>query len=222
MKKTLRRLVLAMATVLTLLALGTLVPRPLWQPAKADEAKDRRILLLSNPIHTDIAIPIDAGVLARFEGLVKQGIQADLPGARYLVFGWGSRAFYIGTPTWSDLAAGPLLTALTLDDSVMHVDVTGGINQQQPFVAGFDVGEAEFGRLLDFIGASFRQGPDGPMRIPNVGFGDFDAFFEANGRFTALLGCNTWTARALREAGLQTGWWNPLPQTLALSLELHN
>ena len=56
---------------------------------------------------------------------------------------------------------------------------------------------------------------------PDASYGEFDAFFEA-GNFTALLGCNTWAAAALRKAGLQTGWWNPLPQTLGLSLDLHN
>jgi uncharacterized protein (TIGR02117 family) len=222
MKKVLRRLAFAVAAVLILLLLGTLVPRPLWRSGEADAVASRRILLLGNPIHTDIAIPLDAAVLARFDGLVRQGIQAGLPGARYLVFGWGSRAFYIETPTWSDLKPGPLLTALTIDSSVMHVDVIGAIVEPQPFVTGFDLSEAEFGRLLDFIDKSFRPGPDGPVRVPDVAYGEFDGFFEANGYFNALAGCNTWTARALRETGLQTGWWNPLPQMLAASLALHN
>ena len=86
----------------------------------------------------------------------------------------------------------------------------------------YDLDEAEFVRLLDFIEKSFQLGSEGPLRIPGAAYGDYDAFFEANGYFNAVLGCNTWTAAALREAGLQTGWWNPLPQTLAVSLDLHN
>ena len=65
--------------------------------------------MLSNPIHTDIAIPLDDGSLAEvLASLIGTGIQAETPGARYLVFGWGGRAFYIATPTWSDLKPGPL------------------------------------------------------------------------------------------------------------------
>ena len=222
MKKALRRLGYAVAAVLILLVLGTLVPRPLWQAADPGEATNRRILLLSNPIHTDIAIPLDAGVLAKFNSLVQAGIRAELPSARYLVFGWGSRAFYIETPTWSELKPGPLFSALTVDRSVIHVDVTGDIAEPQPFVRGFDLSEAQFDRLVDLIVASFRSGPDGPIRIPDAAYGEFDGFFEANGYFSAIVGCNTWTASALREAGLRTGWWNPLPQTLAVSLDLHN
>jgi uncharacterized protein (TIGR02117 family) len=218
----LRRLAYAVAAVVILLLLGTLAPRPLWQAAASGEGGSRRILLLANPIHTDIAIPIDAAVLAKFDALVQAGIPADLPGARYIVFGWGGRAFYLETPTWSDLKPGPVLSALTIDTSVMHVDVTGGIAEPQPSVRGFDLTQAGFDQLLDFIVESFRPGPEGPMRIPGVAYGEFDGFFEASGYFTAAAGCNTWTARALREAGLQTGWWNPLPQMLVVSLDLHN
>ena len=76
--------------------------------------------------------------------------------------------------------------------------------------------------MLAFIRASFAEANGAPVHIEGAHYGDADGFFEANGSFNALIGCNTWTARALRQAGLQTGWWNPLPQTLAYSLALHN
>ena len=139
MKKTLRRLAYLVGVVLVLLVAGVLTPRPLWRAAGPHEEPSRRILLLSNPIHTNIAIPLDDGVLAKFDALVQAGVQADLPGARYLVFGWGSRAFYIETPTWSDLKPGPLFSALTLDNSAIHVDVAGAIAEPQPLVRGFDL-----------------------------------------------------------------------------------
>ena len=219
MRKTLRRLSYFLVAVFIVIALGTLVPRPLWP--SDDDVKVRRILVLTNPIHTDIAIPVDADVLATFSGLVENGIRADLPGVRYLVFGWGGRSFYLNTPTWAELKPGPLFKGLTLDRSVMHVDLSGDL-AGQPFVTALDVSAAEFQSLLKFIAASFAQGNAGPLRVPDAAYGDYDGFFEANGRFTALLGCNTWTARALREAGLRTGWWNPVPQSLALSLRLYN
>jgi uncharacterized protein (TIGR02117 family) len=216
-----RWLFYVLAAVAVLLIAGTLVPRPLFADPATGQAS-RRILAIGNAIHTDIAIPIDAGVLARFETLLRAGVKADAPGARHLVFGWGSRAFYIETPTWADLKPGPLLSSLTLDASVMHVGVAGAIDEARAPVRGFDLTEAQFERLLVFIQGSFRNGADGPIPIPDSAYGELDGFFEANGRFTALLGCNTWAAAALREAGLQTGWWNPLPQTLGVSLDLHN
>lgn len=221
MIRAMRRLFLVVALVLAALALGAVIPRPLFEAAKGEGVATRHILLLSNPIHTDLAIPIDAGVLKNFDGLLASGIRADLPEARYLVFGWGGRAFYLETPTWSELKPGPLFSALTVDNSVMHVDVAGAIGEPQDEVRGLDLTDAEFDRLLDFIDRSFKLEAGRVMRVEHDGYGEFDGFFEANGRFNAIAGCNTWTAAALREAGFQTGWWNPLPLSLTLSLDLH-
>jgi uncharacterized protein (TIGR02117 family) len=115
-----------------------------------------------------------------------------------------------------------VIKALTLDASVMHVDVAGDTVEPRPDVAGFDISEDQFAALLDFIAASFRQGPVGPIVIENAAYSRFDRFYEANGHFNALIGCNTWTAAALRTAGLRTGWWNPLPASLGLSMRLYN
>jgi uncharacterized protein (TIGR02117 family) len=144
------------------------------------------------------------------------------PDARWLVFGWGGRAFYLETPTWGELKPLPVLKALTLDSSVMHVEAAGDITEPHPAVTGFDVSEAEFGRIVNFITDSFEWGENGPVLIAGAEYGNDDRFFEAKGYFNAFLGCNAWTAKALREAGLRTGWWNPLPATLATSMQLHN
>ena len=37
----------------------------------------------------------------------------DAREVRYIVFGWGGRAFYLETPTWSELKAAPVLKAVT-------------------------------------------------------------------------------------------------------------
>lgn len=203
------------------IALGALVPRPLSGRASSTVA-EHHILVLTNPIHTDIAVPIDAQVQEKFGFLIDEGIAAGRPEARYLIFGWGSRAFYLQTPTWSELRPGPLLTALTLDSSAMHVDLAGEIALPHPAVSRFDIGRDEFSALLDFIDESFTRDDQGVQRIEGAGYGANDGFFEANGRFTALAGCNTWTAAALRSAGLTTGWWTPLPATLGWSLNLYN
>ena len=221
MRKVLRFLSLLSAAIVLAAALGTLVPRPLWPAARAGVAT-RHILVLHNPIHTDIAIPVDDVVRKRFHFLMDAGMPSDAPEVRYLVFGWGGRAFYLQTPTWSELKAVPVMKALTLDASVIHVDVAGDIVEPHPDVAGFDIGEDQFATLIDYISASFQQGPNGPVVVENASYSSFDRFYEANGHFNALVGCNTWTAAALRTAGLRTGWWNPLPVSLGLSMRLYN
>ncbi|RWM71513.1 MAG: TIGR02117 family protein [Mesorhizobium sp.] len=222
MKKLGRFLASLVVAIVLAVMLGTVIPRPLLPAAAADPVATRHILVLKNPIHTDIAIPVDDDVRKRFHFLVDSGIPADMAEVRYIVFGWGGRAFYLETPTWSELKAVPVMKALTVDASVMHVDVAGNIVEPHPDVAGFDISEERFAALLDFIAASFQQGPNGPILIENAAYSRFDRFYEANGRFNALVGCNTWTAAALRIAGLRTGWWNPLPASLDLSMRIYN
>ena len=218
----LRWIVLLAMAIVAAVALGTFVPRPLVGNSDARSAPTRKILVLANPIHTDIAVPIDETLRGQFAFLETAGLPVAHPDARWLVFGWGGRAFYLETPTWSELKAGPLFKALTVDRAVMHVAVAGEIDLSHPDVTAFDLTEAGFERLNGMIAASFSRANGQPVHIAGAAYGDSDAFFEAEGRFNAVVGCNTWTARALREAGLKTGWWNPLPWTLGLSLRAFN
>ena len=200
--------------------LGAVIPRPLLPPAGEVHAT-RRIAILHNPIHTDIALPIDAAVAQRFGFVPDAGLSLQTPGAVYLVFGWGGREFYLNTPQWSQLKASSVLAAFTVDRAVMHVGLLGDIPEDSNDVRILALSEDEYARLVDFIAASFSRDSAGPMPIKGAGYGPYDMFFEAEGRFNALVGCNTWTAAALRSAGLRTGWWTPLPLSLDLSLRLY-
>ncbi|MEI3804461.1 TIGR02117 family protein [Agrobacterium sp. CCNWLW32] len=211
-----------MLLLLLLLLLGTVLPRPFFADEVSGGVKDREILLLSNPIHTDIALPIDDDLRRVFSELQEDGIAVNHPAAAYLVFGWGGRSFYTETPTWADLKPMPVLRSLTLDQSVMHVDVTGDFPADLAGVKRLRISEAGYQRLVAAIRASFSRDNGKVRLIPGVAYGLTDAFFEANGRFNALVGCNTWSAAMLREAGIRTGWWTPLPPFLRWSVALHD
>ena len=205
-----------------ILLLATFIPRAFFSGAKVTAEPAREILVLANPIHTDIALPLDDDLRARFAFAKQANVPVDHPGAAYLVIGWGGRSFYLETPTWGDLQPMPVVRALTLDRSVMHLDLAGEKLRDSPHVTHLRIDQAGYYRMLAFIDASFTRNGEATMAIPGASYGKYDAFFEAKGSFNAFFGCNTWTARALRKAGLRTGLWNPLPQTLALSLSLYN
>lgn len=223
MRRFLRFLAAAMFIMIMAVAAGTLIPRPFFaERPQAEQGQGRQILLLSNPIHTDIAIPLDADTREVFRFLDGFGVPVLDPEAQWLIVGWGGRAFYLETPTWADLKAGPLFRALTIDRSVLHVDVAGAIDEGHPAVSVLTIDEAGFARLSAYVTRSFTQQTSSVSVIEGRSYGQTDRFFEAAGSFNALFGCNTWTAHALREAGLRTGLWNPLPQTLRLSLHMFN
>ena len=81
-------------------------------------------------------------------------------------------------------------------------------------VAGADVRRVvlrpdEYRRLVAFIVAS-RVKRGGRWR----GYGPYDVFYEARGRYDALRTCNSWTGEALASAGVRVGRWTPFPVTV--------
>ncbi|UJW87798.1 TIGR02117 family protein [Devosia sp. SL43] len=200
---------------------GTLIPNP-WVFSDEDRTPTRHILVVSNTLHTDIAIPIDPESLTVFDFLVDTTVPITHPNARWLLIGWGGRSFYLETPSLSDIKPGPTFRALTIDSSVMHVDVLGEIVPGSPDVTDIAITEAAYANLLSEISASFAR-PNGSVQpIDGFAFGTTDKFFEGVGSFNALLGCNVWTSRMLRSAGMRTGIWNPLPGLLTFSLGVYN
>lgn len=210
------------------LLVGVVVPRPIApsvnrSSALVGETVNRSVLLLANPIHTDIAFPMDQDVLAAFGFLKEVGLDPVSNGAEWIVLGWGGRAFYTETPTWSELKPGPVFKALTVDSSVMHVGLAGAIDPDQPSVREFRLSQEGFAALLEKAISGFTRDNAGePIVIAGKEYGAFDRFYEAEGWFNVVAGCNTWTAAVLRAGGARTGVWTPLPFLLDLSLDLHN
>jgi uncharacterized protein (TIGR02117 family) len=206
-----------------LVILGAVIPDPGVFEQPEGITREQRILVISNPIHTDIAIPLDAQSRAALPFLAETGLPIDLPDARWLLIGWGGRAFYLETPSFAEMKPGPTFKALTIDSSVMHVDVLGEVDQADPMVLPVDLSEAGYARMLLDIAASFSRIDDEVQPIEGYALTGNDRFYEAEGSFSAIfVGCNAWTARMLRSAGVRTGWWTPLPTTLITSLQLFN
>ncbi|MGY5807964.1 TIGR02117 family protein [Rhizobium sp. LEGMi198b] len=220
--KIFKRVLIAILALVVIVGLGILVPRPLRHDGPAVPERSHRILVLSNPIHTDIAIPVDADLLSRFAFLRTAGLDLDNPNLHYLIFGWGGRSFYTETRTWADLKTGPVLKSFTLDRSVIHAELAGEIPESAPGVTVLNIDDGGLKRLQQFILGSLVQADSGPVSLPGSNYSENDAFFEARGYFNALMGCNTWTAAGLRQAGLTSGLWTALPWMLRLSLSLHN
>lgn len=214
---------LAAVVVIACLALaaGVLVPRG-GADVPASDGEGARVLLIANAIHTDLVLPATPEIRERFAFLAEDGLPLDHPGTAHLVIGWGGRDFYINTPSWAELRFVPAAKALTLDRSVMHVSLSGPLDEEAPDVRCFLLGQAALERLLSAIEARFERDGDGePLVIEGVSYTPYDRFYESDGWFNILVGCNTFTASALRAAGFTTGMWTPLPQALLLSLDLY-
>jgi uncharacterized protein (TIGR02117 family) len=179
------------------------------------------IYVRSNGVHTDIVMP-------KFNAEMDWRPYADPAHLRdprwgqadHVAIGYGNREFYLNTPTWADLSLGTAFRAMlgggTTLLHVEHIDRPRTEAMQRPIRLAPD----QYRRLVGFIRERFKLGPDGrPIPVPDGGYGSYDAFYEANGGFSAILNCNEWTGRALRTAGVRMGLWTPMEQSVMWRLD---
>lgn len=179
-----------------------------WRQSAAPDSI--AIFVESNGVHTGIVVPkVAAGV--DWRGVARAGDLRDPRFAAYdhLAFGWGEKTFYLETPTWADVKLRTVLAAATGSDAtLMHVDHVPA-PRATPEIRRVLVTPDEYRRLAAFIAATFRPGG---AHYP--GYGGYDAFYDATGRYSALRTCNNWTGEALRHAGIRIGAWTPFPVTV--------
>lgn len=164
----------------------------------------------SSGVHAGLIVPkLAAGVDWRRFAPAGDLSDPRYGGYGYLAIGWGERGFYLDTPTWADLRPGAVLhAAVGSEATLLHVEhvprpVTG------PGVRAVVLRPNEYRQLAAFIAASRVRGGRRWR-----GYGSYDVFYEARGRYDAVHSCNSWTGAALAAAGVRVGWWTPFPVTV--------
>ena len=212
--KAVTALVLLPFIYFALAAFGAVIP---GSHPQIDGGAMTRVALARGPIHYDLLLPISDDLRATFAFAEGQGVPVHDARVRYLIIGWGSKAFYTATGTYRDLNLGSIWPALTGDQATLHLDVTGEVEGIDG-ITWIDLSQTQLAALTTAITATFTHDSAGnPIPLPAQPFGPTDAFFAAEGEFNALNTCNVWIGRMLRAAGLDFGAWTPTPQSVAFS-----
>ncbi|MGH7117166.1 MAG: DUF2459 domain-containing protein [Stellaceae bacterium] len=145
--------------------------------------------------HTEIALPI-ASIEPPLTALTP-----GFPGARYLVFGWGARGYYMALhPGFADLmraaTPGPAVM-LVIPLAISPVAFAGAGNA---FRMAISPGGAA--RLSRFLWDDLAGGGNRIPRELGPGPDPQSVFYAAAGTYDLSHTCNTWTALALRTAGV--------------------
>lgn len=154
---------------------------------------DARIYVVERGWHTDIGLPVDevSGPLASLEG--------SFPGIRFMVFGFGERAYYMAHDESSFTMLGALfpsrsailLTALRAPPDTAFADYR---------VATLRLPQSGVDRIIAAIWQSLEQRNGNAVRLadgPYLG----SVFYAGSETYDAFYTCNTWTASLLRDAG---------------------
>ena len=168
---------------------------PPVQPYVGTEPGNEVIYVIDGGWHTELALPMPA-ISGRLAAL-KHGFAK----ARYLVFGWGARDFYMAR----DPGLGDLLRAAVPGPAVLLViplQVSPEAFAGAANVFAVPVARRGAERLSQFLWGYLAKGAEGTPRRIGAGPYPGSVFYASTGTFDLAHTCNTWTAEALRAAGL--------------------
>lgn len=180
------------------------------------------VLLRTNALHTDLAIPATPLVRRRLGFLRSVGVPMEAPAMTHILVGWGSEGFYPDNARPYRIGPLDLFHALVGDDSVLRFAPLCVPPGEWDGCDTILVPDAAIEALVSFVEETLEpDGQGGYVSLDHPGITALDHFFEARPTFAALAGCNVWVSEALARAGIVSGRWTPLPQTLAASIRHH-
>jgi uncharacterized protein (TIGR02117 family) len=186
---------LATTLVLGLAQIACAAPlREAYPPTRGEPVTS--VSVVSHGWHTGIAVrPADIP-----EGVWPEHRQ--LGAAEQLEVAWGDRDFYMAPRGTLRLA---LRAAFWSSASVLHISAFDRpVDQVFPGqeVIQMRVSHQGLRRLAGFFQDAYARDPAGGIIVLGGGQYASSRFYAAREKYSLLRTCNTWTARALREAGL--------------------
>lgn len=177
-----------------------------------------RIYLVSNAVHADLILPVRTEVVDWTSTFSKTRFLGDVSAQTHVALGWGDKGFYLETQTWDDLKVSTAANALFLPStSCMHVDFIRPEDYTDK--VAITISPEQYAKLVSFIQESFALDSEGKIQqIEGYAYSMTDAFFEARGSYHLFNTCNSWIGRALKQAGVRTPWYSPMPKTPMLYL----
>lgn len=179
------------------------------------------IFLRTNGVHTWIMVPKVTEEMDWRPWVPGRHVrQPGWEAGSHVAFGYGNRTFYLETPTWGDLTMkNAFLAAFGRGRSLVHADHD---HQPRPndWQRPLTLRREEYRRLVGFLRGSFQlDGRGRTIPLLGRGYGGSDMFYEAAGPYNAFYTCNEWTGAALRRAGVRTGLWTPLANSIMWRLD---
>jgi hypothetical protein len=155
---------------------------------------DATIYVVGRGWHSDIGLPV-AEVTGQLSSL-----ERGFPGIRFMVFGFGERAYYMARHEGS----GEMLTAMFPSKSAILMTALSA-SPVQAFadqrVVMLRLPRAAAERLGEQIWNNLEMQSDGTaVRLADGPYAG-SVFFASRETYDLFYTCNTWTARLLRDAG---------------------
>lgn len=173
------------------------------------EPKDIAVYIYTNGVHTDLVMPIKNEQIDWSQKIPFENTLSKATDYQYIGIGWGDKGFYLDTPTWAELKFSTAVNAaFWLGESAMHTTYYYKMKEADD-CKKIMLSKSQYSDLIQFIDSKFDKNSEGKnILIPtNAVYSKSDAFYEAQGSYSFLNTCNTWTNNALKEAGQKAAFW---------------
>ena len=77
----------------------------------------------------------------------------------------------------------------------------------------------EYAALINYLKATLRWQDNAAIVVPDAGYEAYDAFYRAEGSYSILTTCNTWTGNGLQQAEAPVSIWTPFAGNVVRHLE---
>lgn len=186
--------------------IGSSIPRNgEWVEPNQGEERTVEILVGSNGIHTEIAMPITTPEMDWSSTFPVSDIAAKFMPYTHVAVSWGERAFFQETPKWADLNPLTAFAAMTGGEGVLHVAHYVRPAPSEDYRV-LRLRASEYRALTQTIAAQLAPAS---TREVLPGYASHDVFYTARGTYHLGNTCNQWTSDQLAAAGIATGYWTP-------------
>ncbi len=203
---------IALVAIVVLFLLGAWIGSSIarnsdWQEPAVTDAEAITILIGSNGIHTEIAMPIVTREMDWSSIFPASDIAAPTRDYTHVAVSWGERQFFLETPSWTDVNPVIVVNAMTGGEAVLHVAHYVRPAPAQDY-RELRLRPEEYRALVSAIESQLVASE---TREVLPGYGSYDVFYTARGTYHVGNTCNQWTSDMLAAAGVKVGRWSPLP-----------
>jgi len=173
------------------------------------ERPDIAVYILTNGMHTDVVMPVNSKIINWNDEIPAGKTRSGRTDYRYISIGWGDKGFYLDTPTWAELKPSTAVkAAFWLSESAMHCTYYDKMEESED-CKKIMLTEKQYAALAEFVKSKFDRDQNGkPIFVKtDAVYGKDDTFYDAQGSYSFLNTCNTWTNNALKAAGQKAALW---------------
>lgn len=172
---------------------------------------DVEIYLISNGMHTDIAVPLKNKYMDWTTVVKPQQTKSGWPTSKFVSFGWGDLEFYEKTPHWENLNLSTGIRALFLrSPAAVHTTFFDVVREGEE-TRSISIDSIQYHLLSTYIQNTLEYDDKGNTKlISGLHYNDHDVFYHAKGSLNLFNTCNTWVNIGLKQSGLKGCLWTPL------------